>query len=127
MLVVEDETKLRAMMTYILEKEGYTVLTARNGRDAVRLIKARPKDAFDLVVTDIVMPVMDGEELAQAVGDSNPTLKILFTSGFTNREISEDENARMRFLPKPCTPLALLRKVREVIDAADMPGDRTVG
>jgi CheY-like chemotaxis protein len=124
-LVVEDETKLRALTTYILEKEGYTVLSAKNGLEAVRLIKARTKDAFDLVLIDMVMPVMSGEELAEAVGESNPTLKILFTSAYTSGEIPEDEGVRRQFLPKPFTPLALVRKVREVIDGPDMPVIRT--
>ena len=116
-LVVEDDPDLRELTTWILEREGYTVVTARNGHDAMRLIRSRSKDAFDLVLTDITMPGMGGEEMAEAMGGLNPKLKILFTSGLTDGEVSEDDTACRQFLPKPCAPSALVRKVREVIDS----------
>jgi len=115
-LVVDDDPRVREMTAAILEKAGYTVESAGNGRDAVRLIKARSGAPFDLVLTDMMMPEMSGEEMAQSLSGLNPTPKMLFTSGY-----SDDETLAEDFIPKPCTPAALVRKVRQVIDGPAFP------
>jgi CheY-like chemotaxis protein len=110
---VEDEPELRSLTRLILQREGYAVVTAADGRAAVRCFEMRPADTFDLVLTDLKLPDMSGEELAESVRTLNPAVRILFTSGYSTHDISED-NCR-QFIPKPCTPAALVRRVGEAL------------
>ncbi len=118
-LAVEDEASVRALCVRILEQLGYRVLQARNGAEAIAEAQGYG-DRIDLLVTDVVMPGMSGRELAMQVVLIHPEMKVLFTSGYTNDMISRqgilDEG--VLFIGKPYTPLALARKVREVLDEA---------
>jgi two-component system cell cycle sensor histidine kinase/response regulator CckA len=115
-LLVEDEDSLRRMATRVLSKQGYTVLQAASGPEALRLLDEH-KNRIDLLVTDVVMPTMDGRELAERVRKLVPSIGVLFTSGYTEDAVVDRgvEAQLVAFLQKPYVPLALARKVREVL------------
>jgi CheY-like chemotaxis protein len=123
-LTVEDEANVRTLCVRILEQLGYRVLQARNGAEAMAEAQ-RHGGRIDLLLTDVVMPGMSGRELATQLALHHPEMKVLFTSGYTNDMISRqgilDEG--VLFIGKPYTPLALARKVREVLDEARRKGD----
>ncbi len=116
-MIVEDEGILRNLCVQILEQMGYRVLQARNGIEAIAEVQ-RYGDRIDLLLTDVVMPGMNGSELATRLVLHNPEMKVLFTSGYTEDVISHHGVLAegVSFIGKPYTPLALARKVREVLD-----------
>jgi len=122
-LLVEDEPGLRELAATILQKQGYTILKAGNGQEALRVVRGRRGVRIDLVVTDVVMPQMGGRVMAEWLRATNPEITILFTSGYTDCGMDGPLDADIQFLQKPYTPSALVRKVREVIDvhAAGLP------
>jgi CheY-like chemotaxis protein len=116
-LLVEDEEAVRKLVREVLSMNGYSVLEAANGKDALRIcgLHGRP---IDLMITDVVMPHMGGRELAERMRRLRPSTKVLYVSGHTedatlHRGVSDKE---MNFLQKPFTPLALIGKVREVLE-----------
>jgi PAS domain S-box-containing protein len=118
-LLVEDEALVRDIGTQALRLQGYTVLAAEDGEEALQVLRQHPGE-IDLVVTDLVMPVMGGRELADRLHKTHPHLKVLFISGYTDdtivrRGILEPGAA---FIQKPFTPTDLARKVRELLDIA---------
>jgi CheY-like chemotaxis protein len=116
-LLVEDEPVVRELAVATLREKGYTVVEAGNGEEGLRL--ARQHDgAIDLVLTDVVMPVMGGKEMADALRTSHPGTKVLFTSGYTEDALGHHGVLRpgILFLPKPYLTSTLARKVREVLD-----------
>jgi CheY-like chemotaxis protein len=116
-LLVEDEILILRVASAALTALGYNVLTATNALDAIELVE-RATAPVHLLVTDVVMPKMGGPDLAKHLVASNPTLKVLFSSGYTENAIVDrgvlDE--RVHFLQKPYTPSTLARRVREVLD-----------
>jgi two-component system cell cycle sensor histidine kinase/response regulator CckA len=116
-LVAEDDTPVRDFVTRVLSANGYRVLSASEGFDALRLC-GESADPVHLLVTDVVMPGMGGRELAFRVKAAKPGIRILFVSGYTGNTISHSGNLEegLEFLQKPFTPDALLRKVRKVLD-----------
>ena len=118
-LIVEDEDILRNLCVQILEQLGYRVLEARSGTEAIAEVQ-RSGDRIDLLLTDVVMPGMNGSELAKHLVPHNPEMKVLFTSGYTEDVISHHGVLAegVSFIGKPYTPLALARRVREVLDKA---------
>jgi signal transduction histidine kinase len=112
-LVVEDEESVRGLTAKALGKCGYTVLAASNPRDAIALARQRG-EPLDLLLADVVLPIMSGPELARRIGADRPDMKVLFMSGFTDNVIVRQDvlDAGMPFLQKPFTPAALLAKVR---------------
>ncbi|HTT68350.1 MAG TPA: PAS domain S-box protein [Gemmatimonadales bacterium] len=117
-LLVEDDATLRRTAKRVLEKFGYTVITATDGFDALNLIQARPTPA-DLIISDVVMPHTSGPQLLSALRDAGAAPRMLFTSGYAARDVQERAtlDRSVPFLPKPWTIAELLRKVREVLDA----------
>ncbi len=115
-MVVEDGDALRALMTQVLERHGYTVLSARHGGEALLLCE-RHTGRIDLLVTDVVMPQLSGLELAQRLAPLRPNLKVLYVSGYTDEAVVRHGvlSANMHFLQKPFTPTNLARKVRDVL------------
>jgi CheY-like chemotaxis protein len=116
-LLTEDEQQLRAVMQRTLEEEGFTVLAAAGGPEAIELCQGYDGE-IHLLLTDMIMPRMSGRELVERVAPLRPSMKILFMSGYTERALARRgaSDPRFAFLPKPITPDALLRKVREVLD-----------
>ena len=117
MLVVEDEPALRELAARVLTGAGYTVLQAANGADALALL-AHHAEAVHLVFTDVVMPGMNGRELAARLATLRPAIRVLYTSGYTEDAILRHgvlDDPR-RFLSKPYTPAALRRRIREALD-----------
>jgi len=121
-LLVEDDPEVRTLTREILEVNGYSVLEAADGAEALRLgaIHARP---IHLVITDVVMPHVGGRHLAQQLGQLRPDTRILYISGYTDDAVIRHGvlAAEMAFLQKPFTGEALARKVREVLDAPSGP------
>lgn len=119
LLLVEDDDLVRRAASASLRRVGYTVLEAANGPAALQICADR-REPIHLLVADVVMPLMNGRDLAAQVAVARPGLPVLFVSGYANattlRHGVMDGNAP--FLQKPFTPEGLARKVRDVIDAA---------
>ena len=114
-LLVEDQQDLRALLREVLRSQGYTVLEASTGEEAVAV--ASDSQEIDMLVTDIVMPGMRGWELAQTLSARSPEIKILYISGHTDTDLI-NEGALLEggtFLEKPFRPELLLRKVQEIL------------
>jgi PAS domain S-box-containing protein len=116
-LAVEDEDGVRRIVKIALESAGYRVIEARNGREALEAVR-RHAGAIHLVVTDVVMPEMSGRELAERIVKDHPGVRILYMSGYMDDAVMRHGivESGVAFLQKPFTPLALARKVREVLD-----------
>ncbi len=118
-LVVEDEDSVRDLCVQILKRLGYKVLQAPNGAEAIAVAQGYV-ERIDLLLTDVVMPGMNGRELATQLVPHHPEIKVLFTSGYTDNVIVRHGvlDKGVSFIGKPYTPLALARKVRKVLDEA---------
>jgi CheY-like chemotaxis protein len=118
LLVVEDEPAVCHLANDVLENQGYTVLRAMNGQDALRVAREHKGPPIRLVITDVIMPQMGGKVMAEWLKSSYPDLKILFTSGYTDDAIMHHGvlEPGVAFLSKPYTPATLTRKVREMLD-----------
>ena len=117
-LLVEDEEGLRALNARGLTSRGYTVLEAGNGVEAIDVLEKSDKPV-DLVVSDVVMPEMDGPTLARELRIRNPGLKIIFVSGYAEDAFQKSlpEHGQFAFLPKPFTLKQLVAVVKEMLAA----------
>ncbi len=115
-LLVEDEDAVRTFSERALTNKGYEVLTADSGESALDLIEKLENKTIDLLVTDVVMPNMDGPTLAQRMRQTSPNLKIVFMSGYTEDKLKDHMGENIYFLPKPFTLKQLAAKVKEVLD-----------
>ena len=122
-LIVEDEPSVRHLARGVLQAQGYEVLSASNGQDALHVARDHKGKPIRLVVTDVIMPLMGGKVMAEWLKTTYPELKVLFTSGYTDNAIIHDGalEAGIEFLPKPYTTATLVRKVRELLDAGITP------
>jgi PAS domain S-box-containing protein len=119
-LVVEDEDQIRDMVSEYLQQSGYTVLHAQNGHDALEIAE-RYKGLIHLLVTDVVMPRLGGQELAQQLKRLRPRAKVLFTSGYPEHtHLDEHSRSHPPILQKPFALNALACKIREVLDAHEL-------
>ena len=118
LLVVEDDSSVRDLASDGLESLGYQVLSASNGQDAMGVAQKYQGSPIRLVVTDVIMPVMGGKVMAEWLKATNPDLKVLFTSGYTDEQFTQDgvRNPDVAFLQKPYSQAILARKVREMLD-----------
>jgi len=121
-LVVEDEVNLRRLTRQFLENQGYTVLEAADGAEAAQICVAH-QGIIHLLLTDVIMPGMNGRELAHRVSEIRPNMKVLYMSGYTENAIGHNGtlDAGITLLQKPFTLHALKAKVREVIDKTTLP------
>jgi CheY-like chemotaxis protein len=120
LLVVEDEESVRHLAVLGLREHGYRVMEASNGAEALRIVGTYD-GAIDLVVTDVVMPVMGGRQLVEALKQLRDGIRILYVSGYTDDAIVRHgiQRATVAFLQKPYTPHELAAKVRRVLDGYD--------
>ncbi len=122
-LLVDDQFAVRELGKLILGRHGYTVLEASDGEDALTRFESSP-EAFDLLLTDLVMPNLGGEDLARILRKSRPALPVVFMSGYSADTVSQmippDELGRI--LHKPFTYGALLRVVRDALDSESRSG-----
>jgi PAS domain S-box-containing protein len=121
-VLVEDEESVRVVTRQILQNNGYTVLTAADGEEALRLCRER-RERIDLLVSDVVMPGLGGRELSERLLTLHPEMKVLFLSGYTDDAVVRHGilQEEVNFLQKPFSPLALVQKVREVLDSPVAP------
>jgi PAS domain S-box-containing protein len=121
-LLVEDEANLRYLARQYLEKQGYKVIEAADGAVAMQIAVAHDK-MIHLLLTDVIMPGMNGRELAQRICEIRPNVKVLYMSGYTENVIGHDGmlDAGVSLLQKPFTLRDLKSKVREVLDATPTP------
>jgi two-component system cell cycle sensor histidine kinase/response regulator CckA len=117
-LLVEDDDVFRAMASRVLKEQGYTILEARTGAAALKTAE-RHKGSVQLLLTDLMMPGLNGRELWLAFAQLYPGAKVLFMSGYDEIEIFRHSilKAGTPFLKKPFAADAIARKVREVLDS----------
>jgi CheY-like chemotaxis protein len=117
-LLVEDEPLVRGLAARVLRKQGYHLLEASNGSEALRIAEKRVGEDIHLILTDVVMPGMIGRELAEKLHSLFPKIKVLYMSGYTSSAIVHHGilEEGMNYIQKPFTLEALARKVREVLD-----------
>jgi PAS domain S-box-containing protein len=117
-LLVEDEESVRNLTAHVLREQGYAVLEAANGSEAMNVAGDHAAEKIHLLLTDVVMPQMGGRELAKRLKVIRPTTKILFTSGYPDSTIIYQGllDPDVDFIAKPISPSTLARKVREVLD-----------
>lgn len=121
-MIVEDEEGVRNLARTALMKYGYAVLAASGPGQAVQLSQAHA-GTIDLLLTDVVMPQMNGRRLSELLRVERPAMKVVFMSGYTDDAIVQQGvlDAGVNFLHKPFSPAALGVKVREVLDGAAQP------
>ena len=117
-LLVEDDMSVRTLAVSLLRRLGYSVQPTANGNEALEMAQSPGKN-FDLLMTDVVMPEMDGKELADRLGKIAPDIAILFTSGYTENVIVHHGilAERLHFLSKPYSIQTLANKLAEVLAA----------
>lgn len=118
-LLVEDEEQIRGLACIALQEAGYSVLAAANGQDALLLARDH-QGPIHLLITDVIMPGMNGAQLHEQIDSLYPTIKTLYISGYADSKLAFpllESTGRAAYLPKPFTPLVLTQKVREVLDA----------
>ena len=119
-LHLEDDPSVKHLARGVLEAQGYVVLSASNGQDALHVARAHRGAPIRLVITDVIMPLMSGKVMAEWLKATYPDVKILFTSGYTDDSITRHGvlETGVEFLPKPYTVTSLAHKVREMVDSA---------
>ena len=117
-LLVEDEDMVRNLVNRALTRNGYTVLKAEDGMQAIQCMESC-KDEVRLLITDVVLPKMSGREIADVMTAVRPNLKVLFMSGYTDNAIVHhgilDEG--INFIQKPFSTKDLLKRIRSILDS----------
>ena len=115
-LVVEDEEDMLELLADVLETNGYHVLPAKDGEEAIR-ISRQNENRIDLVLCDVQLPKISGRETCRQIKQLNPKVKIIFASGFLDSALKRDliEAGASDFVQKPCSPSLILKKIRKVL------------
>ena len=118
-LLVEDDASVCELVRAVLTSHGYSVLAARHPQEAEAICQTQG-GKVDLLLTDVIMPEMSGADLSKRLTKFNPTMRVLFMSGYIDDSIVRQgvKEKEVAFLQKPFSPVSLARKVREVLDAA---------
>ena len=119
-LLAEDAGALRDLTCAMLEQNGYTVLAAENGKEAIKIAERQDRP-IHLLLTDVVMPGMSGRELASNLVAKHPDMRVLYMSGYTSDSIVHHGvlEPEISFIEKPFSQEALTHKLREVLDCAE--------
>jgi two-component system, cell cycle sensor histidine kinase and response regulator CckA len=125
-LVAEDDPGVRSLIIATLERHGYSVMSAVDGRQALDLFRTYGH-LVDLVVTDVNMPELTGPDLARTIADADATMPILYVSGFTADAFLSGESEHSLFLPKPFTPVQLAQSVARALASRRTPNRRDDG
>ena len=114
-LIADDEPNICQVLATVLTREGHHVLVSHDGEQAMRMLE---EHEIDLLITDVVMPKMSGQQLAERLIVMYPDTKVLFMSGYTDNAIVHHGilDEEVNFIAKPFSPKALARKVRDVLD-----------
>jgi PAS domain S-box-containing protein len=117
-LVIEDEDQLRALTERILAQLGYRVLCASDGQEALLLCRDRPEPPIELIVTDVIMPRLNGPETIKAIRQWSPHMPVLYMSGYSADALADYESGteKLHFLPKPFSARELALRVRQLLD-----------
>jgi two-component system cell cycle sensor histidine kinase/response regulator CckA len=116
-LVVDDEIAVLSLTNMMLARYGYTVITAATSKEALHLFEVWPDLSIDLLLVDIIMPEMNGIELAARIRSLRPDVPVLYFSAYSNQEpLRPIFTRKLPFLPKPFTSLQLTKRIREVLD-----------
>ena len=111
---MEDEEVVRGLVRQVLEGQGYTVLVAQDGQEAIELAR---QNSIDVLLTDLTMPNVGGRELAERLRESQPSLKVIYMSGYVEDGLTGALPPSTSFLGKPFTFSELTEKVRELVAA----------
>ncbi|HTG01693.1 MAG TPA: PAS domain S-box protein [Nitrospirota bacterium] len=115
-LLAEDDASLRTLYSTVLTENGYSVITAEDGEDAISKFVER-KDDIRLCILDVIMPKKSGKDVFDAIRQMNSGVKVIFSSGYTADKVRQENlPAGIEFLPKPAQPQVLLKKMRRVLD-----------
>jgi CheY-like chemotaxis protein len=118
-VIVDDEATVLSLTGLMLGRQGYKAIAAPSAKEALRLFEAEPRIEVDLLMVDIVMPEMNGIELASRVQTIRPGIPVLFFSAYSEQEILRPVIARnIPFIAKPFTSLQLTKKIRDLLDTA---------
>ncbi|HXE73003.1 MAG TPA: ATP-binding protein, partial [Candidatus Nitrosotenuis sp.] len=119
-LVVEDEATVRKLVRQVLEREGYRVLVAADGQEALELCRSHP-GLIDLLLTDVVMPGLSGPQVASRARELRPFMQVLYMSGYNDDRLLRHgiEESSVAFLQKPFTAEVLAERVRELLDSRE--------
>jgi PAS domain S-box-containing protein len=120
-LYVEDDAGMRTLTTRFLSQKGYRLLVANDGAAALELLRREPADSIDVLLTDVVMPEMNGIELVTKLRSLVPGLRVVFTSGYAPGAIRRYGFTEGTLLPKPYTRTELLNAIRDSLDAMAPP------
>jgi two-component system cell cycle sensor histidine kinase/response regulator CckA len=126
-LLVEDEDSLRALTRNLLELSGYTVIEARNGDEALGIARNKTT-AVHLLLTDIVMPGINGRELAKKLRNEMPQLRVVYMSGYAGQTLGENDifGKNAYYLQKPFSRESLTRKVRDALDGLESASEKLI-
>jgi two-component system, cell cycle sensor histidine kinase and response regulator CckA len=120
LLVVENEPAIRNLLQVVLSRNGYTVLAAESGREALDLVRTHTGD-IHLLITDVMMPDMDGPELVKQLSTIRPDTRALFMSGYMDDTLGDYRilSTNANFIQKPFSPRTIAQKVREILDGVE--------
>src|SRR6266849_10763236 len=117
-LIIDDETAVLSLTSLMLTRYGYEAITATSAKETLHLFEVWPDLHVDLVLIDIVMPDMNGVELAEKIWELRPDLPVLFFSAYSDQEIFRPVIARgVPYIAKPFTSIQLTKKIRDMLDA----------
>ncbi len=118
-LVVDDEERSVSIMKVVLERLGYNVTAMTSSLKAMELFKEDPHQ-FDLVLTDLIMPQLNGDKLVSEIIEIRPDMPVIITSGFTDTIVNDNfkQISNKAFIPKPFQPQELAKTIRQVLDRA---------
>ena len=116
-LIAEDDESIRDLTRKVLEGNGYRVITAVDGDDAIEKFREQPEN-IRLLILDLILPKRTGKDVFSIISEMNSAIEVLFISGYTAEILEQKKllNAQSNFLPKPVTPKLLLQKVRNILD-----------